>query len=94
MPRAWYAFTNIAADPLLSSSYKRVTLSPSCINGTGICAINVEFFGSQPEVGSAPFSPLSKNIQEYIVNGLVNLVAEPDVPEAAKKYVYLKSPIF
>ncbi|CAM4423357.1 hypothetical protein SAMN06265348_11811 [Pedobacter westerhofensis] len=93
MARAWYAFTNISADPLLASSYKRVTNTPSCINGTGICAIYVYYIGDSPAVGTAPLSPLTRNIQEYIVNGLVNLVAEPDLPDGSKKYLYLKSPI-
>jgi hypothetical protein len=34
MARAWYAYTNTSADPLLAASYRRVTLSPLCINGS------------------------------------------------------------
>lgn len=93
MARAWYAYTTVGGDPLLASSYRRVTVSPVCINGVGICAINVYFIGNSPPVGSSPLSPLTLNIQEYVANGLVALVAQPIFPDGTKKYVYLKAPI-
>lgn len=91
MARAWYAYTNVSADPLLAASYRRVTVSPVCIDGTTICAIYAYFVGDSPQVGSSPISPLTRNIQEYIANGLVALLAQPRFPDGSKKYVYLKN---
>jgi hypothetical protein len=90
MARAWYAYTNTSADPLLAASYRRVTLSPLCINGSIICAISAYYVGDSPQVGSSPIAPLTRNIQAYIANGLVSFLAQPILPEDSKKYLYLK----
>lgn len=90
MARAWYAYTNTGSDPLHAGSYRLVTVSPSCINGSQVCAINAYYVGSAPAIGSSPISPLTKNLQEYISNVLVSFIAQPRIPEGAKAYVYLK----
>lgn len=93
MARAWYAYTNTGSDPLLASSYRLVTVSPSCLNGIAPCAIYVTYVGDRPQIGTSPISPLTRNIQSYIANGLVSFIAQPVFPEGTKKYVYMKASI-
>lgn len=82
MARYWYAYDQIG-NPYISSSYRRQTTTPGCLNGPVICAIYAE-------AGRVNPGPLSANILQYIANGLANNVAEPSTPAGNKFYIYLK----
>lgn len=82
MPRNWYAY--ISGDPLLPGSYRKSTVKPGCLNGEEVCAVSINSSATTPP-------PLSSNIQQYIVDGLVSTVAQPSTPSDAKKYLYMRN---
>jgi hypothetical protein len=83
MARAWYAYKG-SGDPCNRANYSLMTITPSCVNGSNLCAIYEYDGGAQP-------SGISANICRYISNLLATGLAQPQVPINAKKYVYGKS---
>lgn len=83
MARAWFAFIG-TGNPILPENYILSEDIPACRNGFTICAIYAADSG-----GETP-SLISRNMRRYIANGLTNGVAEPRLPVAAKKYVYMR----
>jgi len=87
MAKCWYAYNTAnkcTNDPFLASSYRRLSVKPTCLDGWSICAILAN------GCGTLPTSPLSNNIQLYIANGLATGLAQPQLPIFAKLYVYLR----
>ncbi len=85
MANCWYIFGGAGFDPLLASSYRRISGRPGCLDGSQICAIY------SPSCGTLPDSPLSSNLQTYITNGLSTHLAQPQTPAFTKLFVYLKN---
>jgi hypothetical protein len=71
MARFWYAYIGFG-NPYVASSYSFAETTPGCINGSTVCAINVESFGTP-----TPTAPLSRNIKDYISAGLATGIHNP-----------------
>ena len=85
MARAWYVY--IGTDPLSSGNYYKVPSNAiiGCVDGPSICTISAVDTGKEN-----PASPLSLNLQNYILDGLSTQSAQPKGEGYNKKYVYLK----
>lgn len=86
--RCWYAWlpgTN--PSPLLNTNWRRLSpgIKPTCVNGPVLCAIYA------PACGINPTSPFSANLQQYIADGLVTSLAQPQMPAGSKFYLYMKA---
>lgn len=82
MKRSWYAF--MGGDPFDIKNYHRITVKPGYLCGPNLCAI----YAKGQEVH--PLEPLSRNLQQYIKEGLETELFQPFDPYYTKKYVYLK----
>lgn len=94
MPRAWYVFIgslNNSNAQFDAANYRLLSISnkPACVNGTLICTINV--YHESVIAPIYPFTPFSRNIIQYIVDGLATQVSQPQIPTDSKRYVYLKN---
>ena len=83
MARFWYSYDTVN-DPYLTTSYRKQSSRPGCLNGQAICSIYAPAGALFPSI-------LSTNIRQYITDGLANNVAAPATPPGAKFYVYLKN---
>lgn len=83
MARSWYVYIGIG-DPLLFSSYARLTIKHNALCGNEICVIYSE--GEEFRLQA----PLSPNLQKYIKDALITGQLQPEQPANAKKYVYLR----
>jgi len=86
MSRYWYAYLGgSGTQPQLNSAnYRLLSSSPTCAGVNEICAIY------SPTGGSNPNSPLSQNLQSYVIAALAsNLITQyPASPQ--KAFVYKK----
>lgn len=93
MPRAWYVFNGSTAPDAqyVSGSYRLLNNGnkPACVNGLQVCAIYSYYPGPLRPI--FPIVPISKNLLQYIADGIGTQVAQPQFPTNAKRYVYLKS---
>ena len=97
MARAWFIFNNATTGspaPDLDPANFDV-LSPfteTCTNGGELCAIYAYYIydPSGPVPTPNPATPLSSNIQSYIV---ASRTANVPQPQAGKRYVYKKVPL-
>lgn len=83
MAKSWYIYLGFG-DPLLFSSYARVTAKHSALCGNKISVIYADGESFRPD------APLSSNIQSYIKRALATGQLQPDNPFGAKKFIYLK----
>ena len=84
MARAWYVYSGYGAvdRPV---NYTFINRKPLCRNGVDLCVIYACYGGLNP-------TRISDNLLIYIANGLATELAQPQVPIATKKYVYMKNP--
>ncbi|MBB5637830.1 hypothetical protein HDE68_003755 [Pedobacter cryoconitis] len=85
MARAWYVY--IGNGPLKATNYYKIPPDSiiGCLNGDLICTISAVDTGDEN-----PESPLSPNLQKYILDGLSTQLAQPEGNRDTKKYVYMK----
>lgn len=87
MANSWYSYLGAGKDPLIPSSYRRVTTQPQCVCGTNICAIYL-----QGVTATTPSAPLSTNMLNYISDALVTGNPQPTLPGGGiKLFVYLRN---
>jgi hypothetical protein len=72
MANSWYSYLGAGKDPLVPSSYRRITVRPSCICGPSICSIYL-----LGQTATTPALPFSSNILTYISDALANGSPQP-----------------
>ncbi|SDL83652.1 hypothetical protein SAMN05421820_102270 [Pedobacter steynii] len=78
----WYGYDQVG-DPSLPSSYRKLSVTPTCITGCMICAICI------PETTTIPSNPFDSNMLQYIADALATCSPQPPPPE--KIFVYMRS---
>ncbi|AOM76065.1 hypothetical protein [Pedobacter steynii] len=77
----WYTYNGIG-DPTATSSYRLVSVKPTCSGACKICAIYLD------ETTVVP-SSIATTVLAYISNALVTGSSQPG--GAAKRFVYLRA---
>jgi len=83
MANSWYSYLGQCKDPLVPTSYRRITVKPLCVNGAWPCSVYL-----LGQTATTPTLPFTTNILTYITNGLAALGAQPSAPN--KAFFYLK----
>lgn len=82
MANSWYAYDGLG-DPYNVSSYRRVTVKPTCTSGVDICSVYL-----LGETSTTPLSPFTTAILNYITAALATQVPQPHDGPTLKPYVY------
>ena len=92
MARSWYIFNgSISSNAQYDASNYRIISGankPACVNGVQICAIYA--YHPVTNTSNNPIAPLSKNIQQYITDGIATQVSQPQIPTNSKRFLYLR----